>query len=335
MDQKQLWADLSGGRLSKLYLLFGEEGFLVDFYAGAIEDAARKAAHGEAFYKDVFDGGRPAADIVMAVSAVPFFPGRRLALVRDSKLFAAGRKADSETMADFLPRIPDDTIMVFAEKDVDRRLRLFKRAAELGCAVNNETQTAQALAKWLVRQAKARGSALSAEVAGLIVDTCGASMAALDNEMKKLAAFAWGRPITESDVREVAIPNPEARIFALTKAAGAGDAKEALAQFANLIRLRESPFMVLTMLTRQLRLILMCKLGQEKKLSRQKIAADLKLQGFAVNEALQQGRRFTAERLLALLADCLDTDIKIKTGLISDELGVEMLLVRIAAGAKI
>ena len=331
MEQKKLWDDLSKNVLAKLYLLYGEEEYLVQFYAKAIEDSACKSQE-TPLYKDVFEGSKPVGDIILAANTVPFFPGRRLILVKDSKLFAAGRKADSEEMADFLPNIPDDTIIVFVESDIDRRLKLFKKAQEVGCVVNNEPQTPQALVKWLTRQAKQKGVSLSSPVANQIISTCGNSMTNLFFEMEKLTGYvADTKTITPEDVTEVVIPNLEARIFGLTKAVGAGEAREALGHYGNLIKLKESPLMILTMIIRQLRLILLCKLGFEKNIPRQKIAGDLKIRDFVVNEVAAQGRRFSKEKLLTLLQDCLDTDVKIKSGLVSDETGVEMLLVRAAS----
>ena len=332
MDQKKLWDDLSKLILAKLYLLFGEEEFLVQFYAKAIEEAAEKSQV-TPLYKDVFEGNKPVGDIILAANTVPFFPGKRLILVKDSKLFAAGRKADSEIMADFLPSIPDETIIVFMESDVDRRLKLFKKAQEVGNVINNDKQTPGALVKWLTRQAKQKGVNLPAPVANLIISTCGTSMTNLFFEMEKLTSYAANtKTITAEDVAEIAIPNLEARIFGLTKAMGAGDTREALKSYSNLIKLKESPIMVLTMIIRQIRLILLCKLGLEKNLPRAKIASDLKIRDFVVNEVSAHGRRFTKEKLIGLLQDCLDTDVKIKTGLVSDEIGVEMLLVRAARG---
>ena len=330
MDQKKLWDDLSKKNLSKLYLLFGEEEYLVFFYAKAIEEAAEKSQD-TPLYKDVFEGNKPVHDIILAANTVPFFPGKRLILVKDSKLFAAGRKADSEIMADYLPSIPDDTILVFAESDVDRRLKLFKKAQEVGTVVNNERQTPAALVKWLTRQAKQKGVSLSAPVASQIISTCGSGMTNLFFEMEKLTSCAaYTKIITAEDVAEVCIPNMEARIFALTRAVGAGEAGEALKHYSNLIKLKESPIMILTMIIRQIRLILLCKLASEKKIPRAKIAGDLKIRDFVINEVSAHGKRFSKEGLLGLMQDCLDTDVKIKTGLVSDEIGVEMLLVRAA-----
>jgi len=61
------------------------------------------------------------------------------------------------------------------------------------------------------------------------------------------------------------------------------------------------------------------------------IPQEFNLRDFMVSEALGQGRRFSVADLLKALEDCLDTDVKIKTGLISPEFGVEMLIIKYGA----
>lgn len=329
MEQKKLWDNLQKNVLEKLYLLYGEEEYLVRFYAEKIEEAAKNSQL-EPFYKDVFTGDAPAGEIILAASTVPFLPGKRFILVRDSKLFAAGRKNDSEIMADFLQHIPEDTIIVFTETDVDRRLKLFKKVSEVGCVVANDKQGTDALVKWLVRLAREKSLSLPSSVASAIVSTCGTSMTRLFFEMEKLTAYASKKgSIVAGDIAEICTPTLEARIFALTKALGARDAKTVLSHYGTMLRLKESPLMVLSMVIRQLRLILLYKLGSEKKIPRKKLAADLKVRDFVIDELSAHSGNFTKEQLFLLLESCLETDIKIKTGLISDVTGVEMLLVKI------
>ena len=330
MDQKKLWDELKRNELRRLYLLYGEEKFLVRFYAKSIEEAARRTQE-TPLSKDVYEGNHPVSELVLAAITFPFLPGRRFLLVKDSKLFATGRKADAEAMAEFLPQVPDGTIIVFTESDVDRRSKLFKIISEIGFAVQSEKQTPDAISKWLVRQAKSSGVSLSASVASHIMATCGYDMMNLHYEMEKLTSYALTtKAIAREDVDQVSIPTLEARIFSLTKAMGQGDAGAALSHYSSLIALRESPIMILSMMIRQMRLILMVKLGQEKKIPRQKLAQDLRIRDFVINEAMGHGRRFSKAKLLALLHDCLDTDVKIKTGRVGDSIGVETLLIRLS-----
>lgn len=322
MEQKKLKAELARGELRNFYLLFGEERFLVAHYAAEIEATCAAAS------KNIFDGAAAAAEIIMAAETVSFDAGKRVILVRDSKLFAAGRKEDSEKIADYLPKIPEDTVLIFAESETDRRTRSFKKAQELGGAFECAPLSPHDLAKWLISVAKKSGAKLEPPAANLLIRTCGTGMFNLENELRKLIAYCG--EITPQAIAEISTPTLESRIFDLTKAMGAGRISDALRVYRDMLFLKESPIMILTMVIRQLRIILLCKCHAEKGTHIAQIARELNLRDFMVDEALRHGRRFTTAQLIAALESCQETDLRVKTGLIAPEIGVEMLLVSLA-----
>ena len=332
MEQKKFLSDLKNGEFKSAYLLHGEERFLVSHYAKSIEKAVfPESGINSDFYKDVFDGAIPVHDIIMAAETLPFFSdcNYRLIYVRDSRLFATGRKDDSEKMADYLPNIPTQTIMVFAESEVDRRSKLFKQITKTGCVIDCEPPTPQNLATWVARLAKEKGNSIAPPVAGQLVRTVGANMTCIANEMAKLAAYCGeGTEITKADIEAICTPTLESRIFDLTKAMCAGRISNALGLYRDMLILKESPIMILSMIIRQFRIILLSMCAKQKGMTILQTAKELNLRDFMVSEALDYGKRFTVERLIDALTDCLETDVKMKTGLISPELGVEMLIVR-------
>jgi DNA polymerase-3 subunit delta len=151
-------------------------------------------------------------------------------------------------------------------------------------------------------------------------------MANLANETEKLIHYCETSEITPQHISEICTPTIESRIFDLTKAVGAGRTSDALKIYRDMLFLKESPHMILTMLIRQLRIILLCKCHAEKNTP--SIARILNLRDFMVTEALSHGKRFTAESLIAALESCQDTDLRIKTGQLPPETGVEMLLIQ-------
>ncbi|MCL2371892.1 MAG: DNA polymerase III subunit delta [Defluviitaleaceae bacterium] len=318
--------DLKSGKLHNLYLLFGQENFLVRHYSKAIEKAIPGAQ------KDSYDASTPAHEIIMAAETLPFFMGeseKRVIYVNDSKLFTSGRKADSEAMAAFLPNIPPDTILVFVEADVDRRSKLYKTAVKHGRAVDCEPPSPPMLTKWIIRSGKENGKTISPATASHLVRTTGTDMNVIHNEIKKLAALAGSEnEITTKHIAIISATTLESRIFELTKAVGAGNTPQALKMYRNMLALKESPIMILTMIIRQYRNILLAKCAHEKGLQRHQIAAKLNLRDFIITEALEQSRRFTKEKLLATLNKALKTDTQIKTGLIAPEIGVELLIIQ-------
>jgi len=318
MEQKKLKDDLAAGKLGKLYLLFGEERFLVQHYAAEIE---------KGHLKDVFEGAIPVKEIIMAASTLPFLSEKRLIYAKDSKLFTSERKTEAEEIAEYLPNIPDDTTIVFIESEVDRRVRLFKKVQELGLAVNCEPPTPQILTKWITRTMKEKGKTISD--ANFLIRNCGTNMANLFQEMDKLVYYCGDKEnASNEDIKAICTPTLEARIFDLVKAMGTGRASDALNHYRNMLFLKESPFVILSMIIRQLRIILLCKC--KKNMPRPQIAKELNIRDFVVSEAWEQGKRFNQEQLISALKNCQSTDIKIKTGLLSPEIGVEILLAELS-----
>jgi DNA polymerase-3 subunit delta len=314
--------------MENLYLVFGEERFMAKHHAAKIE----KSVSGE---KTVFDGVVPVQEIIMAAETLPFFGvenEQRLIEVRDSGLFTAERKTEAEALVEYLPKIPADTVLVFIETEVDRRGRLYKKAAEHGKIIDSAPLPQNEMVKWLVKRAKKHGKSISPATANALIRTCGTNMANLANESDKLFAYS-GAEATPADIAEICTPTLEARIFDLTKAVGAGNIKTALNNYQTMLTLKESPFMILTMIIRQLRIILLCKCHSEKNTPRADIAKELKIQDFVISEALSHSRRFTTGQLISALKSCQSTDVKMKTGLITPETGVELLIIEITGNA--
>ncbi|MCL2357039.1 MAG: DNA polymerase III subunit delta [Defluviitaleaceae bacterium] len=317
----QIKSELARGEIRNLYVLYGAERFLILHYAAEIEAACRAE-------KTVFGGGN-AAEIIMAAESVGFSAEKRLIFVRDSGFFAAGRKDESEKMAEYFAKIPPDTTLVFTESEIDKRTKAFKAAAKWGATVECAPLNPADLAKWLGVIVKKKGKSFASGAAQYFLRTCGSDMANLANEAEKLIHFCGERSeISAQDIDEICTPTLEARIFDLTKAMGAGRTADALRLYNDMLFLKESPYMILTMMIRQLRIILLCKV--QKETPRAQLAKELKIMEFVIPEALSHGKRFSEEQLIAALEKCLDTDVRMKTGLIAPEIGVEMLLLSIA-----
>ncbi|MCL2202746.1 MAG: DNA polymerase III subunit delta [Defluviitaleaceae bacterium] len=320
MDVKTVQKDIDARQLKQVYLLYGEERYLVTHYAAAL---------GEGLDKDVFDGAAPVAQIILAADAFPFMAHKRAVYVRDSRLFATGRKADTEQMADYLTKIPEETVLIFIESDVDKRTRLYKKTAELGRAIDCAPLSPPELSRWVAKQFGKKDKSISPAAAEQLTRSAAHSMTALEGEIAKLAAYVGTRPgITPEDITALCTPTLQTRIFDLLAAMGKGKAGQALSLYANMLHMKEQPLMILAMLIRQFRILLLCKCANEKKHTKPQMAKAFGLRPFMVDEALTQARRYTTTRLLHALADCQDTDLRIKTGRVDGAMGVELLIVK-------
>ena len=321
MTPKEFNDSIKRGEFKRVYLLYGEERYLVNHYAQVLADALGEP--------DNFDSSAAAAKIIMAAENLPFLTEKRLVRVRDSRLFTSGRKAESEVMTAYLPKVPETTVLVFTESDVDRRGRLYKKAAELGAAVECETPSPQALATWLARIFKDKGKTIDPSAASLLIRYADHNMQTLAQEAEKLAAYAGQRPtITTQDVEAICSPTLQTKVFDMVGAMASGRTAQALNMYHNMLLMKEQPLMILAMIIRQFRILLMVKAASDKKMPKAQMVKSLGLRSFIVDEALGQSRRFSIEKLLKALKDCQDIDLKIKTGLINAEIGVELLIMQ-------
>lgn len=160
-------------------------------------------------------------------------------------------------------------------------------------------------------------------------------METLDKEMEKLFCYTIGKDeITMEDVDAVCTMQITNHIFQMVDAAAAQDKKKALDYYYELLALREEPLGILSMLTRQFRLLLnvqeLMKLGKGKK-EIMADADDKPMHPFVAEKCMRQCRNFRRSELLAILEEGIQIEADIKTGQLNKVMGVELFLVSTAA----
>ena len=324
---KDLKNDFKTNKFKPIYLLSGEEPYLIRHYSNLFTE---RLLTDVMMNRAVFEGKDFAVDaIIDAAETFPFLSEWRLVYIKDSGLCAPGRKDDSDALSKYLPSIPETTIMIFVEQTIDKRNRLYKQIASLGrvvdCAVPGEAE----LIRWVTNIFKKKGKEIQPQVARQLLATVPKGMDVVYNEVSKLNDYVGERVnITFEDIEKVCTKSLEARIFDLVAALCSGKTEKALIQYHNMLIAKEQPLMILAMMARQFRMVLQCKAATAKRMSQQEMMSKLGLRDFIVRECLKQGQNFTEGQLLEALYDCQDTDIRIKTGLMDGELGVELLIVR-------
>jgi len=316
--------DINGGRLEKVYLFHGEERFLVRHYTDAVRELA-----GSGMNTDVFEGEKVSVDeIINAAETLPFLGDSRLVIVNGSKLFASGKKNESEKMAEYIKETPDSTVILFTETDVDKRGKLYKRTAEAGAAVEFTTPSEGELIRWLDKVFGKSGKKISPAAANFLIRYAAGNMEDYIREAEKLISFTDSDEITTADIESVCTKSLEAKIFDLVAAIGNRNAEAALQIYTNLLFAKEAPVVILSMIARQFRLILQCGHLRNAGASPAKIASELGLRDFIVRECTLQSKNFGEQTLLRALDDCLETDVNIKTGQMADRLAAELLIIK-------
>ena len=153
-----------------------------------------------------------------------------------------------------------------------------------------------------------------------------------EKELEKLLCYTIGRDvITMEDVEAICTEQTENRIFDMVQAITEKDQKKALDLYADLLAMKEPPMRILFLITRQFNQLLQLKSLAGQGLDKSELAKKAGVPPFALGKYQSQCRKFTAAQLRKAVEDCVDTEERVKTGQMGDQISVELLIVKYSA----
>ena len=126
---QHLKEDIQKKEFHNTYLLYGEEEYLVHFYRDKLKETILDGAD-EMNYSYFQGGSIDLLEVKEIAQTLPFFQEHRLIVMEDSKLCK-----NANDFADVIENVPDSTIFVFVEKEVNKRTKLYKYIQKNGIAV--------------------------------------------------------------------------------------------------------------------------------------------------------------------------------------------------------
>ncbi len=322
--QKKLNEDLKAGIFSPCYLIYGEEAYLRFQNRDKIMTALGMDESSMNFNR--FEGERAdPQEIIGMAETMPFLAERRAILVENSGFFKSG----SPELAAYLKNQSDTCVIVFIEKEVDKRKDIYKALSGKGFEMECVTQSDSSLMTWIKNKFSAEGKTISPRAQAFFLDRVGTDMSNIASEIEKLVCYCMDRnEVTEQDIEAVSANYLTGRIFAMTDAIAEKNQKKAMDLYYDLLALKEPPAKILSLITRQFNLMLQVKELSERGRSNNEIAAAVKLQPFIVDKYKRWGRTYTMRQLEDALEMCAESDTAVKSGKLDYIISVEMVIVK-------
>lgn len=291
-------------------------------------------------------------------NTVPFLAGARLVvvegLVKRTERRRGGSRSDEDSrlpdnvtpaatsesdglpawrfLREFGDEMPASTELVILDGDVspgNQFIRDMKPVAEVKLFPlpgRNE------LPEWIRKRAIDKGLELNGRLASRIAELAGPDLWGLDNDLEKLATYVGeGQMPEDAVVLAMLGVSRQQSVFAFCDQVVEGRRTQALASLGKLLADGESPQYLLSMITRQLRLITLAREGLDERLSPGMMMDRLDTRSqYVVDKTTQQARRFS----LPLLAKCyqrtVKTDNDTKTGLYDGDVALQLLVADLA-----
>lgn len=320
---KILASDIKSGQFKNAYLICGEEEYLKLNY----KNQMIKAIVGDdTMNLGIYEGKNiDIHEVIDSAETFPFFAEHRLIVMDNTGLFKSG----GEELAEYIAKIPETTIFLFVESDVDKRSKMYKAVKSAGyiCEINRQTE--QDIALWAARIFDYDGKKITKANMSYLIANVGTDMEVLSREIEKLITYAMDKNvISKEDIDAVCIKQLNVRIFDMIDAISVKNQKKTLDCYYELIAEKEPPMRILYMISRQFNLMLQAKDLSGRGMNKDQIAATMGVQGFIAGKCMNQSRNFTVADLKMGLAESVKTEEMIKSGTMDENIGVEMLLVK-------
>ena len=325
---KKIADDIKNGTFSKAYLLYGEETYLRSRYRDMLCDAIVPSS--DTMNRTVFAGDKTDAGEIMRLGdTYPLFSERRLIIVKDSGFFKKGNKE----LADYIKDMPDYLYIVFSEDEVDKKTTIAKAVQSEGyiCEFKKYSKTkkndAAYLGNFALRLFAKAGKKIRKSTMEFFIDRVGDEMNTIANEAEKLISYCRGREeITKADIETVTTERIDTKVYAISDKVSSKDIAGTFSVYRDLTAMNEAPMRILSVLTGQFQQLVMIKAMSEEGRNTYDIASEIGRPEFAVRKMMPLVRADSMEKLILRMRMCVETEENIKTGLIDDRTGLEVLL---------
>ena len=325
---KTLQEDLKTGNFKHIYLLYGEEAYLVRQYRDRLRDSL--CVEGDTMNTSVFSGKdiRPASLIDLS-ETMPFFAERRVIFVENSGFF----KKSPEDLAAYLGELPETTYFIFVEEEVDKRGKMYKQVKKFGSVVEFKRQTDAVLMQWILGKLKKENKRITRPVMELFLDKTVTDMELITQELEKLLCYTMEKDVIEAaDVEAICANQINGKIFDMVDAIGRKEQKKALDLYYDLLMLKEPAMRILYLVTRHFQILMQLRDMTGKGFDNKQMAAKAGVPEFAVRKYLGQAKSFSLAQLEEIVRASVQTDENIKTGQMADQLAVELLIISTMQG---
>lgn len=329
---RQFKKDLSAGQLGQLYLFYGEETYLRDYYLNQMKKKLLTPGT-EAFNLHILQARECGVQALEeAVNALPMMSGRTLVAVYDYDLYKLP-EGERGAVTELLGDLPDYVCLVFLYDLIpykpDGRTKLAAAVKARGAAVEFARQEQGDLVDWIRRRFHALDHDIDSRLCEYLISLCGDLMTGLISEIGKIGAYAKNRTITRADIDAVATPQLDAVVFRMVDGVTAGNYDQAAVVLSDLLHMNEQPIRILAAFSTQLRQLYCARLVLEARKGAGELMELCQMRSaYPARKLMEAAPRFTLTWCRAAVCAAAETDLAMKsvTGADGGNLLIDLLL---------
>jgi len=334
---------LRKGEIESLYVLEGEEEYLKEKLIKSIEKILIDPSAKEIDFVSINCNEKnlkiTPEYIKNEISTPAFISKRKLVVIKNSGLFASGKKSENKNeitmnLESLINFIPETACLVFSEKKVDKRQKTIVEAIHnKGVLADISKPDIRTIRTWVVKELEKSGIKIEAKACDVFIERNESVLMQMTGELEKLVLYCKSQGtdvINQSDVENIGISDLKGSIFDLTDALSKLNAQEAYRILDVLIMQKQPLPLISFMIARHFRQLIIAKDINDIS----GIIKKLKVIPFVGNKLFYQSKKFSADSLDLIYNECYDSEVSVKTSKINDRVSIETLFAFIVETVK-
>jgi DNA polymerase-3 subunit delta len=316
-------------KLLPVYLLYGNEGALVEEGASRIKEAALQGGMADLNFHLFIAREADAAEIVSVAMTMPAMSKKRVVLVKGIDALKA---LQQDILVDYVKDPSPSTCLILTAETgkVKKNSALYRAVAKCGHIELFNRLSAGRLESMVRREVKDGGKEITDEAVTKLLSLTGNNLRSVRGEVQKMLLFVGSKGVIDGgDIEEGVADVREENIFGLADAIGMRDGRRALDIFSKVSG--EPAPKLLFSITQQFRKIWKAKALRKRGVEPAKLPPLLGVPPYQVKGYIERSNRFTEAELSRIFHRLKMIDREIKSGGIPHSISLNRFVIQLCS----
>lgn len=275
-------------------------------------------------------------NLINELDTYDMFQNKKIVVCDNSIFLSSESKKNSTYNTDLLIKYlnnsnPNSILIITLNSNIDERKKISKEVKKLCNTITCNKLNEYELSNYIKDKLNKGGYKINNNDINLFIKYIGDNLMDINNELVKLIMYKdTDKIITTEDINKVISKNNHNNIFDLIDCVLTKNKNKIFEVYEDLMLYNnEEPTKIIVMLANQFRLILQCKLLNDKGIKESEIAKKLGIHPYRVKLAVQRCKTLSYETLKKYLLDLSNLDLNIKSGKDNKNIGLELFFLNI------
>lgn len=270
-----------------------------------------------------------AKEVIDCANTLPFISRNRLIVVKNSEKFSP---EDKKLLLNYVKKPSKTSYIVFESTGSAAKDSFFSELKPYAQTEVFDKLSGEELAKWIVGVISKKGKRINSETAKFLAEILPDDLESVSSEVEKLITFLGHRPqILKQDAENIISKSAKETAFNFMELISKKSFDKALSMGMEIFNDKKRFPELIGLLGWQLKRLWKVKALLKKDYALRDIARDLNISEYIAKRLIEQSEGFTLIKLKKMLSTLLKLDKSLKSGIISSNDFLELLVAELAA----